>query len=217
MVLGFCVWQGYRKGLILTVAGILLLCLAVWGASHISGRYAADFEERINPLFGLVVDEAADDAMRAAGYSAGVDDEDTILTIAAGAFSSMGIVEKESEKMAVEVLENMRESSVSLKTGISNAFIHIICRVLLFTFTFAVFALLFTLLSHFVSMLIKLPGLKLIDTWGGLAAGLVYGLLLLFAIGWIFRFLGAVIPSHLAENTFLLRFFVNQNILTAFL
>ena len=217
LIVGFCVWQGYRKGLILTVAGVLVLVLAVWGASVISERYASDFEARVNPLFGWVSDEAADDAMRSAGYSAGAADEDFILRIASGAFVNMGVVEEEAQKLAGLVLEDMQENSVTLKSGISSVFIHVICKVLLFVFTFAIIALLLTLMTHFLGMLVKLPGLKLFDTIGGLASGLLYGLLLMFAIGWVLRFLGVIIPTQLIEDTTLLKFFVNQNPLVGIL
>ena len=217
LILGFCVWQGFRKGLILTVAGIVVLALAVWGASSIASRYADDFEERVHPLFGWVSDEAADDAMRSAGYSSGVRDEEFILNIAAGAFAKMGIVDQEAQKLADQVADDMRENSTTLKSAISNAFIHVICQVLLFVFTFAVIALLLTLLTHFFGMLVKLPGLKLFDTIGGLAVGLGYGVLLMFAIGWVLRFLGVIIPIPLIEDTTLLRFFVNNNPLAGLL
>jgi uncharacterized membrane protein required for colicin V production len=217
IILGFCVWQGYRKGLILTAAGVLVLILAIWGASGIAGRYAADFEERINPLFGWVSDEATEEAMRANGYKNEIRDPDTVRRVAAEAFSGMGIVETEADKMAGSALDDMRENSLPLKAGVSNAFIHAIYRVLLFIFVFAVIALLLTLLSHFVSMLVKMPVLKQLDTIGGLAAGFVYGLLLLFAVGWILRFLGILLPQKIIDDTILLRFLVNHNLLAVFL
>ena len=217
MILGFTVWQGYRKGFILTLAGVLVLILAAWGAGRFSGNYAGDFEQKLNPLFGWASDEAADEAIRKGGYTSGVNDDETLLRIAAEAFGGMGINGEESGKLAEAAIGDMRENASSLKTSISNTFIHAMCRALLFIFAFAVLALFLTLLAHFVSMLFKIPGLRLIDTIGGLAAGLIYGLFMLSAISWGLRFLGVLIPADFIEGTVLLRFFVNNNLLASFL
>ena len=217
VILGFCTWQGYRKRLVLAAVGILVLLLAIFGGSYISDRYADDFEERINPLVGWVSDEAVDEAMRQNGYKVGALSDRVICQVAAEAFVGMGVVQPEAEKLAELALEDIKENDVSLKTGISNAFIHAVCRVLLFMFVFAVVALILTLLAHFLSMLLKMPKIKKLDTYGGLAAGFIYGLLLLSSIGWMLRFLGILVPQQIINDTVFLRLLVNKNLLAAFL
>jgi len=215
-ILGFTVWQGHRKGFILTLAGILVLVVSLWGATSFSGHYADDFEERLVPLVGWAAAEATEAAIREGNYTLDASKE-SALRIAADAFSRMGIIPEEAEKLADSTMTDILENDLPLKAGITNTFINTMCRALLFIFAFTVLALLLTLVAHFVSMLFKIPGFRLIDTIGGLAAGLVYGLLLLSAIGWCLRFLGMIAPADFIESTVLLRFFVNNNLLAAVL
>ena len=215
LILGFSIMQGYRKGFILTLVGVFVLLLSIWGAARISDTYAPDLEEGVVSAFGWASNEAVEEAIRDEGYTSSVTDRDTLLRIVASALNSMGIVQGEADKLAEQVVEGMQEDSVSLRTSASNAFVHALCRALLFLFVFAVLALFLTIVAHFVSMLFRLPGLRLLDTIGGLAAGLVYGLLLLFAIGWGLRFTGLLIPAEVIDNTLLLRFFVENNLFAA--
>ncbi|MDR3207481.1 MAG: CvpA family protein [Oscillospiraceae bacterium] len=216
-VLAFCVWQGWRKGLILTAAGMLVIILAIWGANTLSEKYADTLSEKVYPLLSWVTDDATEEAAHDNAYNAAPDDENVILVIAAQAFARLGIVDAEIEELADRVVAQMKETGASLRQSIAMTFLNMVCRVLLFIFIFAVLALLMTLGTHFVSMLFKLPGLRLADTVGGLALGFARGLFILFAIGWLLRFIGILIPSDLVQDTVLLRLFVQHNPLVGLL
>ncbi len=217
MVLGFCVWQGYRKGLILTVAGLLILVIAVWGGAKVADRFADSVVEKVNPILNWVSDEATEQAIREHGRDGNTKNEKTIKEIAVDAFASLGVVDQETDTLAERVITTMKTTGLSLRESIANTFIRTVCWVILFIFGFAIVTLLLTLLAHFISMLFNLPGLKLVDTVGGMVSGLIYGLIILFAIGWIMRFLGILIPKDLVDGTFFLRFFVYSNPLTSVL
>lgn len=217
IILGFCTWQGYRKGLILTVAGLLVLVIAIWGGTKVADKFADVVVEKVTPLINWVSDDATEDAMSQNGRTGSPMDKSTITTIAERAFSTLGVFNGETEKMADRVYNNMTKTGESIRSSISSVFVRTLCWVLLFIFGFTVVALLLTLLAHFISMLFTLPGLKMVDTIGGLASGLLYGMLILFAIGWMMRFLGLIIPTDLVEGTFFLRFFVTVNPLSAFI
>jgi hypothetical protein len=215
LVLAFCVWQGYRKGLVLSLSGFLILIIALWGASSLSDRFVDPVAERIHPLLDWVTDDAAEEASRS---ESGDNDSDAhALSVARKAFSLLGVSGREVDALADKVLTFMEDAGVSVRAGISAVFIRTLAWVVLFLFFLAVIALLLTLLAHFIGMMFELPGLKTLDTVGGLTAGFVHGCLILFAVGWGLRFLGILIPAELIDETVLTRFFVQTNPLALFL
>jgi hypothetical protein len=215
LILAFCVWQGYRKGFILSLSGFLILIVALWGASFLSDRFVDPVTERIHPLLDWVTDDATERASRSEADAE--DSEARSLSVAREAFSLLGVSEEEVDALADKVLSFMDDSGVSVRAGVSAVFIRTLAWVILFLFFLAIISLLLTLLAHFIGMMFELPGLKLLDTVGGLAAGLAHGCLILFAIGWGLRFLGILIPAELIGETVLTRFFVQTNPLTLFL
>jgi uncharacterized membrane protein required for colicin V production len=214
IILAFCIWQGHRKGLILTISSFVILLIAIWGASHLTDRFINPVTEHIQQLLDWVTDDAAEEAVRKQSETQITDKN---LTIARDAFSGLGISSKEVDLMAEKVDTLMKNEGVSVKAAISAVFIHTFSWVILFFFFLAIVALVLTLLMHFISMLFDLPGLKMLDKVGGLAAGLLHGCVLMFAIGWGLRFLGILIPTELIGHTVLLRFFVQVNPLAVFL
>jgi hypothetical protein len=215
LILAFCVWQGYRKGLILSLSGFLILIIALWGASFLSDRFVDSVTERIHPLLDWVTDDATEEAARS--EVSDKDPEAHSLSVARKTFSLLGVSDKEVDILADKVLAFMDDAGVSVRAGISAVFIRTLTWVILFLFFLAIIALLLTLLTHFIGMMFDLPGLKMLDTVGGLAAGFAHGCLILFAIGWGLRFLGILIPAELIGETVFTRFFVQTNPLALFL
>jgi uncharacterized membrane protein required for colicin V production len=101
--------------------------------------------------------------------------------------------------------------------SISLTVLYVAAYALICLFAFILFMVGFTLLIHFIAAVFKLPMLNLIDKIGGTAAGLVYGLLILSAVGWAVRYLGIIASPELVENTRILSFFINNNMLAKLL
>jgi hypothetical protein len=67
------------------------------------------------------------------------------------------------------------------------------------------------LLAQLIASFFVIPPLKLIDTIGGLAAGLIFGGVLLFIVGWALRYTGLLISPEILERTVFARFFMSAN------
>jgi hypothetical protein len=77
--------------------------------------------------------------------------------------------------------------------------------------------ILFTVIANLVNLAFKLPGLELINDIGGAVFGLLKGLIFLFAIAWLIRFLGFIIPESTLNKTIVLKWLmVNNPIITIF-
>jgi uncharacterized membrane protein required for colicin V production len=214
--LGFCVWQGYRKGLLLTVAGVLIIFLSAMLAGAVASANAEAVSEKLHPILSFVADNAIDDAARGKG-PLGSMNKAQIAEVARDTYDSMGITNREVDAMVDKVLRAWEGDDQSPLKSIQMTALHLAAYALIALFAFLLFMVGLTLLIHFVAAVVKLPVLNLIDKIGGSAAGFLYGLLILSAAGWAMRYLGIFSSSELVANTAVLRFFVNVNMLSGIL
>jgi uncharacterized membrane protein required for colicin V production len=212
-VLAFCVWQGFRKGLILTVAGVLIIFLSAFLAGKAAGAYAHTVSERLYPIMSWLADDAIDEATRGRGRVNEITDRLEIADIARGTFESLGISDLETSAMVDRVLSTLSDTEQTVHETISLTVLYVASYALICLFAFILFMVGFTLLIHFLAAVFKLPILNLVDKIGGVAAGIFYGLLILSALGWVVRYLGIIAGPELVEDTRLLSFFVNNNML----
>ncbi|MEG1577526.1 MAG: CvpA family protein, partial [Oscillospiraceae bacterium] len=83
-----------------------------------------------------------------------------------------------------------------------------------FLITFLVILLLWTLLSHALDLVSKLPGLNMLNKTAGLMVGLIKGTVLLFVGAWVLKHLDGFVPPELTAQTTLFRFFMTMNPMT---
>ena len=209
----FCVWQGFRKGLILTVAGVLIVFLSAYLAGRTAAAYAEPVAERLYPIMSWVADDAIDDATRGRGRVNELTERREIAEVARKTFESMGISALETDTLVERVLSALNKAEQTVHETISSAVLYVAAYALICLFAFILFMVGLTLLIHFLAAVFKLPVLNLIDKIGGPLAGAFYGLLILSAVGWAVRYLGIIASPELVEDTNILRFFVNSNML----
>ena len=68
-----------------------------------------------------------------------------------------------------------------------------------------------TVFSHALDLVARLPGLHFLNKTGGALLGLVKGCAILFLCAWVIRYLGHIIPEETVEQTTLLKFFLTTN------
>lgn len=218
LIIGFCIWQGYRKGLILTVSGIVIVLLSAWAAGAVANHYSASFAEQIRPVFGWLADDAIDEAARGNGRLDEITDTSLLTEIAQEAFHGLGFSFVEKGGFVDEVFDEMAENERTFREAVSYTFLHGLSYMILCVFGFVVVMILLTLLLHFIAAIFKLPVLNKIDKIGGSISGLVYAVLILTVLGWALRYTGMFIPQEtLIEKTFFLKMFYKSNILTGLL
>ena len=66
-ILALCVWNGYRKGLILGISGILALVVAFYGANLIAETYSSEFTSMGEHFIAVFVDIKVDDTAEVLG------------------------------------------------------------------------------------------------------------------------------------------------------
>ena len=90
-----------------------------------------------------------------------------------------------------------------------------IARTVIFAIAFFAVLIAWSILSHTLDLVAKLPVLSTVNAWGGGAVGLVKGALIVFIAVWLLR--DSYIPQEAVEQTRLLKFFCTVSPLSFFL
>jgi hypothetical protein len=194
-----------------------MIFLSAFLAGKVAANYAQPVSERLHPIMSWVADDAIGEATRGKGRINEMTDLDEIAGVAEETFSSMGISVSEVAAMVEKALNSLTGTEQTVRETIEVTALYMLSYALIALFAFILFMVGLTLLIHFIAAVFKLPVLNLIDKIGGLAAGLLYGILIICAVGWAMRYLGIVVSSELVEDTAILRFFVNNNLLAGLL
>lgn len=217
LILGFCIWQGYRKGLILTVGGVIIIFISAIFACLAASSYAQPLSESLYPIMRWVADDTIEEVTRGKGRLSEINDRRTLTEITEDTYEKLGIHSTEADKMVDMALDAMSEAETKVQDAIAGTLLYAFSYMLLCVFGFVLFMVGFTLLLHFIASVVKLPVLNRLDKVGGLACGLLYGLLIVSAIGWGARFLGIIIDPDILSRTVFLKLFMNVNLLSGIL
>ena len=79
-----------------------------------------------------------------------------------------------------------------------------------FGIAFILLAIVFTVIGNLIGFVFSLPGLKIVDIITGVLFGLAKGLVIVYALAVIIRYLGLLAPGTLEETT-ILKYIVNNN------
>jgi len=214
LILAFCIWNGYRKGFIMTVLGIVIMIISISGAKTIAGVYSDRVAESVAPILGWVTDDAVDNALAGQVLPSNATSAETerwLSDRAEAVFASLGVSGTEVEPLVERMLDWIRETEGNLRTGVSHIFLKLVSYVLLFIVAYIVLTALLMLLAQLIASFFEIPPLKFIDTIGGLIAGLIFGGVLLFIVGWALRYTGLLIPPEVLDRTAFAKFFISTN------
>jgi len=206
-ILALFLWRGAKKGLVLSLCGLIAVIVAFVGAGLLADALAPRVAESLAPRFTAVIQEQMDSVLGST-YSPDLTDPSIIDQL-------------------LEVMNNagfysdfMKDALDSGATGpqfakaVGDAIAQSVAYAVLFLVGFVVLLILWTLLSHALDLVTKLPGLNFLNKTGGALLGLVKGAILLFVAAWALRFSNGLIPQEAIEQTWLLKFFMTTNPVT---
>ena len=209
-ILLFFLWQGYKKGFVLTLCGFLAVFVAFIGATLISNALAKPVAQAIVPMIESGIHETPDQAMEVSVPSPSpvppsVLPEELPLSDVLEALQDSPIFHSLAEAFQKAVDEGIETVATNAAQALAEYIAIQIARTILFILAFAAVLVAWFLLSHALDLAFKLPVLSTLNHWTGAAVGLIKGGLLLFIAAWLLK--GSFLPSQAIENTFLLNFF----------
>lgn len=104
-ILVFSIWNGYRRGVIVTLAAVLALIVSLSVADLVSGRYSGEFTTVLEPFFSGIVDRGVNDAREELG------DDAEPYELCRMSLEGMGLSRTEARSMARAAAGEVTEGS----------------------------------------------------------------------------------------------------------
>ena len=218
VLLGFAIW-GAQRGLFRSLTGLLSVIVALVGAGLIAGALAAPAARLAGPLVEEHIRGQVDEAMEVQS-SQQVEmpeletEEDDGFAIE-DLLALMGLDEDVRESLLGDIQEKAVDTGANVATAIVESVVQSLLYGVLFLLSFLALMLLLKLAVGAMDLVLKLPGLHLLNSLGGAVIGLAEGALLAFLAIWIARRLGISFETETVAQTHILHFFTTNTPLSA--
>ncbi len=214
-VLLLCVWNGYKRGLVLGIGGLLVIVISVYVSDLLSDTYAYEINDALRPFASGYMETNINQKVREefdiAGSSTGSLSVEDFLTahpeqaerFCALTYEHMGIYGPTAAHMAEKAVRYASEQSLS----VTDAMVEVLCSTLSyiggFLLFFVLILILLTVLGNLPNLVFKIPGGEMLNDLGGMVTGLLQGLFFCTLFCWILKFTGVLIPQQTLTHSFL--------------
>ena len=232
ILLGFVLW-GLRRGLLLSLAGLLVFVLSLAGAYFLADALTDPATEAARPvverfissrvsaaLQGAVSDAVTPEVPSAGGedppetasqpQDMGIPEDLSVLEQAERILTALGLGDRVGGDLLQKIEDTVRETSVSVLSAVTQNLLRSVMHTVLFLLSFLVLSLLLRLVTRILNLAMKLPGLNLLNALGGAVVGLAQGMLLLFLLFWALDRFGVRFSAQTIGDTWILQFFVTN-------
>ncbi len=225
LIVGACIWDGYKRGLIGGLIGILIVMLSLAGANYLSGSYSVQAVPVLEPFIDGYVDsqKTKSTVLQEMGYG-GTDlsledvlESDSSLRYDYAMLSTeeLGFHEERAQEIAQLAVRYANQNDVGMTRAIIDTLCDAICYVAGLTLCFLLILIFLTAISNIGYMAFRLPDhMQLLDELGGAVIGFLKGFLYCILLCWLLSFLGLVIGRETLDRTLLARFFMTFRFLT---
>ena len=219
ILLLFALW-GYQKGLILTLCSLAAFFVALVGASFLSDALAEPVAKIIEPaVTSGIHDTVTSYYQRSPAENTSEEETDWLAQLPLDELLELMRRSDFFKGYAETFQKALDDKAAEIVTHAVQALAHFvavqIARIVIFVLTFIAILIAWIFLSHTLDLVARLPVLSTLNGWGGAAAGLVKGGLVLFIAAWLLR--DGYIPPEAIKNTYLLSFFCTNSPLSFFL
>ena len=191
ILVGFTVF-GARRGLLQTLAGLVIVVVALVGAGMIAATFSGPAAKLAAPLIEKQIEKQIEKKIDAAiaeqapAPSSHVDEDSQLEEL----LSLLGLDTEVRDSLAEKAKDTVRDTGVSVTAAVVTGIAQSILYGVLYTLSFVALTVLLHVLFKAMGLLTKLPGIHSLNALGGGLLGLIEGALLLFLAVWAARRLG---------------------------
>ena len=181
---GFAIW-GAWKGLLRTLAGLLVVVISLAGAGIVASALSAPAARKVTSAPRSVAE---------------------LLEL-------LGIDEVQRDALALRAQDTVRETGARMMTAVIESVARSMLYGVLYMLSFLLLSFALHLLVRMLDAVLRLPGLRGLNAVGGGLVGLAEGALLLFLAVWALRLVGVSFDGQ--EDCQIFRFFTAHTPLDA--
>ncbi len=212
-IIAFCAWNGYRKGFIMGISGILALIVAFYGAQIVADTYSQEFNSMLKPFISGIVDSAV---AKVQEDTVGSFDDEDVYEVTYDALGNIGILKSAAHDIADEIAQKVERTGQTMREEIVSVLCSKISYILTAVVVFLLILIVFTVIANIINLAFKLPGLEFINELFGALFGFAKGAVIVVAIAWVMRFLGVLVDEAIVNKTVLLEWLMEHNLVTKF-
>ena len=198
---------GARAGLIRSLAGLVIVVVALVGAGMIAATFADPAAKLAAPMIEKAMTQKVEEAITA---ETGMLDTERADPEIGELLSMLGLDEEVKENITNRAEQTIRDTGASVISAVVEGLCRSVIYGLLYIFAFLGLWLLLHVLAKAMDLLARLPGLSTLNALGGAALGLVKGVLVLFLAIWAARRLGVSFETEEVAQTYILQFFATH-------
>lgn len=224
IIIALCTWDGYKRGLVGGIAGILAIVIALFGGSLLSTTYATEVVPALEPFVNGYMDSEKnrDDILEKLGYGNSDLSLDDILSsdpslkydYAYECVAGVGFYSERAEEAAEKAVKLSEAKDIDMTKSVVSVLCSTITYVAGLCIAFLLILILLVALGNVGNLSFRLPNMEALDEVGGAVLGFARGFVYCALICWLLSFFGIVIGRETLENTTLARFFLAFRFIT---
>jgi len=224
-ILGFCAWQGYKRGIIGGILAVLFVIVAIYGGNLVANTYSDQFATMFRPFVSGYLDRVELEAVEeiAPPQLQGLSTEDLFRLepgiepiVARQIFIELGVHHSRAEAFTGYYLD-MRAEGASVNRALTEVLVYAFCFFLVYVIGFLLILIALTVIYNIIPVSFRLPGLKIVDDIGGGILGFAQGVLLVFMLTWVLGYVGILLPEELLSESWITELFVGANPMGGFI
>lgn len=209
VVLGIFMLQGKKRGLLLSLCGLLAVIVAFMGASMVADFFAPQVSATLEPQIATALETQLNQHFGSSSLV--LDSQDVSGNDLVAALQGIGLYDVAIHALSDIIDSNISSTATELIAAVAASVAESIAYLIIFVISFLIILVLWNILSRAVDLVTRLPGLNALNRTGGALFGLLKGSLLLFLCAWALSYMGTVIPQDVVDNTYILNFFMTTN------
>ena len=207
ILVGFTIF-GARRGLLQTLAGLVIVVVALVGAGMIAATFSGPAAKLAAPLIEKQIEKKIDAAIAESASAESLPGtEDSQLE---ELLSLLGLDAEVRGSLAEKAQDTVRDTGVSVAAAVVTSIAQSIIYGVLYILSFAALTVLLHVLFKAMGLLTKLPGIHSLNALGGGLLGLIEGGLLLFLAVWAARQLGVSFEAEPYSDAHILAVFTTH-------
>lgn len=205
VLVGFTVC-GARRGLLRTLAGLVMVVVALVGAGMLAATFSGPVTKLVSPIIQEHISDRVEEAM---AQQAGTHQESEEFRVE-DLLALLGLDEDVRGSLAERAEEHIRDTGASIASAVVESMVSSFAYGILFILSFLVLLLLLHVLVGAMDLVMKLPLLHGLNALGGGILGLMEGALVLFLAVWVARRLGISFETEALAEAHILRIFTTN-------
>ncbi len=228
-----CAWQGFKKGIIMGIIGVLVIILSLYGAQLLSDTFSYEIIPVLKPFVSGVMDTRIEEtAYTVLGYEPDEngdyhvtesltdlleDAPESRKEICRWAYRDLGIYDDIAEDMAQKAVDYADENGASLSSAVTAILCQSISWYGGFLLAFILVFAALTVLVNLPNLSFRLPYIGILNDLVGLGIGIFTGFLFCSILVWVLQFTGLVLPQDTIQNAGVAAWFLERNLLANYI